>query len=141
MGFLCPPHPQLSLWQCRVAQGDAVPSGFVSQLRNHKLRKLQFFIMNGKPTYPSFFLERGIIFITYKNKQIFPPLWRRESLSLFSKTAHYINTHEKVLWNKIFRCLCVQQVQKCKRPVENCLSILSLGKWRKMKGERLLESE
>lgn len=52
-----------------------------------------------------------------------PLLWR-ETLSLSSKAVHYTNILAKMVHNKSSQCLCLQHMQKHKRPSENGLQHL-----------------
>ena len=48
------------------------------------------------------------------------PLWllfQKEALSLSIKAVGYTNILEKRVWNKGSQCLCLQDIQKCKRPM------------------------
>ena len=64
-------------------------------------------------------MKGGIIFITLGNKQTYL-LLEREILTLSSKVVHYTNILEKIVWNKGSQCLCKQDVQKHRRPIEHC---------------------
>lgn len=73
-------------------------SAFVTE-RNLDLREFQLFVMGSKQTC-SFALA--------------------ETISVSSKTVSYANILEKTVRNKS-QGLCLQDMQACERPIENCL--------------------
>lgn len=110
--FLAPlPHLFLP-GQCRMAQINASPSGLVSQLRNPKLRKpgCLFFYNELQANIPPFVLEGHCLYYA-GNQTIFPYTLEGVIVSTFQRFS-LKNILEKILWNKICQCLCVQEVQK-----------------------------
>lgn len=77
--------------------------------------------MGSKQTCLTFALERGIIFITPKNKHICC-LLERETLSLSCKAILCTNILENIVWNtKGSYHLCSHDVQTQKRSTESCI--------------------
>lgn len=54
-------------------------------------------------------------------KQIYPLPPKEREVSLFSKAVWYTDILEKIVWNKAVSASCSENVQKHKRPEENCL--------------------
>ena len=86
---------QMATWQVNILW-------VVLQERNPELKESESFIMGSKPAFP--FLQR-------------------EALPLYFKAICYINIlYIQSIQNKGGECLCLQDVQKHKRPMENRLS-------------------
>lgn len=73
------------------------------------------FIMGRKPDLKA--LKGNIIFIIPDNKQTCSFL-QRETLSLSSKVVHTTNILEKIVRNKGRQCLCKQDMQNQRGPME-----------------------
>lgn len=99
-------------------------SGFGSQLRNPQIRKSKSFITGLKQTYLNSVPGEDVIHIILHSKQNYS-LPQNGKLSLSSKALCCIHTIKEIALNKSFKCLCLQDVQKCTRSMENCLSTIS----------------
>lgn len=86
-----------------------VHTGIALQKRNLQLYEPES--LNG--------LERTI-FIILDSKRACTLLWR-ETVSQSFKIFGYINILEKIVWSKGHSVPHLQDVQKCERPMENCL--------------------
>lgn len=96
-GSPCPSSPpeakDASLAGCCTCRG------FVSQLRDPKLRKPPSFMMSCKQTCPAFVPEVDLIFILLDSERIGRPLWW-ETLALSFKAVCCSNITEKITQNK-----------------------------------------
>lgn len=64
---------------------------------------------------PKFCPREHTTFILLDSKQNHPVLWQ-ETVLLLSKTVHYTNILEKIVWSKSFHDLCSPKVQKHRSP-------------------------
>ena len=70
------------------------------------------------------FCPRGTHYLYYTGQPTNLPSFLEETLFLFSKAVCSTNAREKIIQNKSCQCLCSQDVQKHKRPLENYLPTL-----------------
>lgn len=67
--------------------------------------------MSCKQTYP--FPWRESLLLLYNKLSI---CLEEDAIYLFSEAISYTNIHEKIIWNKIYQYLCLQNMQKHKNP-------------------------
>lgn len=71
-----------------------------------------------------FTLKIDLFSIIQDSKQTFPFLWW-ETPSLLSKAFCFTSILQKIVWKSDRKCLCLQIMEKWKRPMENCLPVIS----------------
>lgn len=125
-----------SLWeQCDCPDRFYTCNGTLSLGNSNLLKGPQQTCTTCEPEKTLFLLSQAI------SKSV---LFSREDI-VFSKAVHSVNILEKIIWNISSHCLCSQNLQKCNRPMENCLSqyasiYISTNKKYLVLGKRMIKS-
>lgn len=113
------PSPRRALWRRQLTLVNLVVCGSREELR------VCLFCNGQWACLP--FAPKGDVSFVILDKTF--SLLRRETRSLYFKAICYLGVFEKIAQSKGGQCLCLQNVQKCDRYMEKCLSTISEITW------------